>query len=143
MSIDKKLEYIKLLNSLSEIFGESEGQSPDEIREELKNEGFDINSAEVELIKFQQNISMAAKRQALDEAKNKREKLSVIKQQMLDKVKNWTRDQVVERLKHILSVEPDTVVAYRNLNSKEDEDIKAILIDLELAMLITEEDSNA
>lgn len=142
MNTDKNLEYIKILNALSETFGESEGQSPDDIRTELREEGFDIESAENELIQFQKRISMAARRQVLDEAKYKRENISEIKKQMIDTIKEWSRDQVMERLKNILSTEPEAAIAYRDLNTREDEDMKQILIDLELAKLVAEEDSN-
>lgn len=142
MNTDKNLEYIKILNALSETFGESEGQSPDDIRTELREEGFDIESAENELIQFQKRISMAARRQVLDEAKYKRENISEIKKQMIDTIKEWSRDQVMERLKNILSTEPEAAIAYRDLNTREDEDMKQILIDLELAKLVAEKDSN-
>jgi len=142
MSTDKKYEYIKLLDALSETFGESDEQTPDEIRDELREEGFDIDSVEAELMKFQQEISMAAKRQALDEAKSCREKLVAKQQEIINNIKNWTKEQVLERFKDILSNEPDLVVAYRDLEAKKDEDMKAILVDLELTRLAAEEDEN-
>jgi 5'-3' exonuclease len=142
MSTDKKYEYIKLLDALSETFGESDEQTPDEIRDELREEGFDIDSVETELMKFQQEISMAAKRQTLDEAKSRREKLVAKQQEIINNIKNWTKEQVLERFKDILSNEPDPVVAYRDLEAKKDEDMKAILVDLELTRLAAEEDEN-
>lgn len=142
MSIDKKLEYIKLLHMLSETFGDGEGQAPDEIREELRGEGIDINNAEAELIKFQREISTAAKRQTLDEAKIKREGLVLKQKEIMAKVRNWTREQLEERLKEIISIEPDVAIAYRDLKTKEDEDIREILVDIELARLTAEEGKN-
>ena len=142
MTIDKKLEHIKLLHMLSETFGDSEGQSPDEIREELRGEGFDINIAEAELINFQREISMAAKRQILNIAKINREGLIARQKEIMAKFRNWTREQLEERLKEILSMEPDAAVAYRDLKTKGDEDIKEILVDIELARLTAEEGKN-
>ncbi len=143
MSTDKRLEYLKLLDKLSEAFGESDGQSPDEIRNELREEGFDIDSAEAELLKFKQKISKASKMKALDEAKLQRKALATKEKGIIDKIKNWTIEQVIERLKDLSNSEPDLVFAYRDLKiGKENtiEDIKAVIIDVELARLLSEED---
>lgn len=136
MSANKNLEYIKLLDKLSETFGDSEGQSPDEIREELNGEGFDIVFAETEFYKFQQEISMAAKRQVLDEAGKQRNILESKINNIKEKIKGWTKDQIMDRFKDLSTADPDLVVAYRNLESKKDEDIKELLIDIELAQLM-------
>lgn len=138
MSTNKKLEYIKLLDKLSETFGDSEGQSPDEIREELNEEGFDIVSAETEFYKFQQEISMAAKRQVLDEAGKQRNLLESKINNIKEKIKGWTKDQIMDRFKDLSTFDPDLVVAYRDLESKKDEDIKELLIDIEIAQLMAE-----
>jgi len=138
MSTNKKLEYIKLLDKLSETLGDSEGQSPDEIREEFHEEGFDIVSAETKFLKFQEEISMAAKRQVLDEAGKQRDILESKINNIKEKIKGWTKDQIMDRFKDLSTSDPDLVVAYRNLESKKDEDIKEILIDIELAQLMAE-----
>lgn len=136
MSTDKKLEYIKLLDKLSETLGDCEGQSLDEIREEMQEEGIDVGAAEAEFLRIQQEISRAAKRQALDEAGQQRallgNKISEIKQ----KIKSWTKDQIVDRLDGLLETDPELGVAYRDLENKKDEDIKEILIDIEIAQLM-------
>jgi 5'-3' exonuclease len=145
MSTDKKLEYIKLLDKLSETFGESEGQSPDEIRAELSEDGFDIDSAEAEMMRFQQDVAMAAKMQTMEEAKRQRENLAAKQKEIMDKIKSWTSEQIIEKIKGITNNEPDLVVAYRDLDREKDgdiEEIKAILIDIELANLLPEEDEN-
>lgn len=136
MSANKNLEYIKLLDKLSETLGDSEGQSSDEIREEFHEEGFDIVSAETEFLKFQQELSMAAKRQVLDEAGKQRNLLESKINDIKDKIKSWTKDQIMDRFKDLSIADPDLVVAYRDLESKKDEDIKEILIDIELAQLM-------
>ncbi|MDA3918594.1 MAG: hypothetical protein PF690_16720 [Deltaproteobacteria bacterium] len=138
MSTNKNLEYIKLLDKLSETFGDSEGQSPDEIREELNEEGFDIVSAETEFYKFQQEISMAAKRQVLDVAGKQRNILESKINNIKEKIKGWTKDQIMDRFKDLSIADPNLVVAYRDLESKKEEDIKEILIDIELAQLMAE-----
>ncbi|MFH2064753.1 MAG: hypothetical protein ABIK15_06120 [Pseudomonadota bacterium] len=142
MSTDKKLEYIKMLDSLSEAFGESDGQSPDEIRDEFREEGFDIDPVETELLQFQKKISMAARRQVLDDVKSLREKIDSIHKRIIANINTWTQEQVVDRLKDLLSSDPEAVLAYRNLEEKKEEDIRAILIDLELARLTAEDDEN-
>jgi len=138
MNADKKLEYIELLDALSEALGDSEGQTPEEIRLELREEGFDIDSAENELLRFRNELSAAARREVLDEAKIKREALNSRKQGIIDKFRGWTRAQIDERLKDLLNKAPDVVVAYRDLETQKDEDVMAILVDLEMAKLMDE-----
>lgn len=143
MSIDKKLEYIKLLDKLSETIGESEGQSPNEIRDELQEEGFDIVSAEAGFLEFQQNLSMAAKRQALDDAEQERTLFESKMQSIKEKIKGWTKDQVLDRFKDLSNNDPKLVVAYRDLEDKKDEDIKEILIDIERAQLMAKNEDES
>ena len=139
MKADKKLEYIKMLDIFSEAFGENEAQSPEEIREELRSEGLDIDNVEADLFQFQQEISMKARRLILDEAKSKRDSYLMRMQEIVERVNNWTREQLFERFNNISRGENDLVIAYRDLEDKKDEDIKTILIDIELSMLIPED----
>lgn len=56
-----RIKYLKLLHNLSEAFGESDDQTPEEIRQELREEGFDIDSAEKRLLEFQRELSVKIK----------------------------------------------------------------------------------
>jgi hypothetical protein len=145
MSIDKKLEYIKMLDKLSETFGESEGQTPDEVRNELREEGFDIDSAELRLMDFQKKIEMSALTQPLDEAKMEREQNENKYNEIYERLKSWTNEQVIERIKELAQKNPDLSIAYREYNSEKHsqiDDVREILIDIMIAESIHKEDEN-
>lgn len=100
MNIEKKIKYIQLLDNLSEAFGESDDQSPEEIRQELRDEGFDIDATENRLLKFQQEISMAAKREVLDKAKIQRKKTLLLRDEIVNKIKKLSKDQILKFIWH-------------------------------------------
>lgn len=145
MSTDKKLEYIKMLDKLSEAFGESEGQTPDEVREELREEGFNIDSTEARLMDFQQKMAMAAVAQPLDEAKKKREKQERKHNEIYERLKSWTNEQIIERIKDLAQKDPNLSIAYREYKSGkagEIENMRELLTDIMIAESIPEEDEN-
>jgi len=143
MNLDEKLKYIKLLDTLTDAMGDSEEQTPDEIRKELCELGFDIDGAEARLMKFQQEVSMSTKRQALEDARIKREKLRPIGREVAERLRDWSREQILDRIKELLGTYPAmTSVSYRDLEEKKDEDIRTMLEDLETALLITEDDKD-
>ena len=134
MDINKKEKYMAILDSLTDAMGRSEGQSPDEIKEELREEGIDVDSAMDQLKKIQQNISMAAKRHALEGAREKRLEFEKKHYEIIGKFRNWTREQILERIKELIESSGTMVgVAYRDLESKETEDMLSLLEDLEIA----------
>ena len=85
MNLEEKLRYIKLLDTLSDAMGDNEDQTSDEIRIELHEVGFDIDGAEARLMKFQEEVSMSTKRQALEDARTKREKLQPMGREIAEK----------------------------------------------------------
>jgi len=145
MSIDKKLEYIKLLDKFSETFGESEEQTPDEVREELREEGVDIDSAETEMMKFQQKLASESKMQVLDDAKRQREMLTARPKEIIDEIKSWTKDQMIARIKDFADSDPELIVAYREYESGKEGDIeriRAMLTDIIITKIFPEKDEN-
>lgn len=145
MSTDKKLEYIKILDKLSETFGESDGQTPDDVREELREEGLDIDSAEVRLMDFQRKMEMAALAQPLDEAKREREEQESKYQKIYECLKCWTNEQVIARIKDLAQQNPDLSVAYREYKNGEAggiEEMRELLTDIMIADSIPEEDEH-
>lgn len=145
MSTDKKLEYIKMLDKLSETFGESDEQTPNEVREELREEGLDIDSAEARLMDFQRKMRMAALAQPLDEAKREREEQESKYQKIYERLKCWTDEQIIARIKDLAQQNPDLSVAYREYkNGKADgmDELRELLTDIMIADLIPEEDEH-
>lgn len=132
MGIDKdKEKYMEILDSLTDALGRSDEQSTEEVMSDIRDEGIDIDATLERLKKARLNISMAAKRSALDAAKDKRLKLIEKGHSFIGRFGDWTREQVVERIKELSG--PEAGLAYRDLEEMGKEEMFSILEDLELA----------
>ena len=134
MGINEKEKHMMVLDALTDALGRSEDQSAEEIKEDLREEGIDVDSSLDRLKKIQQNISMEAKRSALDTAMEKRLEFEKKRPDIVGKLIGWTREQLLDRFNKLIELSDlDFGMAHRDLESKETEDIKSILEDLELA----------
>jgi len=122
---------LEILDALTDALGRSDDQSDQEIKDELIDEGIDVDAALNRLKKARTDISMKAKRLALDAAKKERIAFAERSQELIDQFSNWTREQIVERLKQFSG--PETSFAYRDLETMGTDEMKALLEDLELA----------
>ena len=133
MKIDKE-KYLEIFDTLSDALGRSEGQSVDEIKEELRVERVDVDAVLARLQQAQQRISMEAKRSSLDIAREKRLKLVKRGHEFVGKFKDWSREQIIARIKELSKQNgPMVGVAYRELDAMGEEEITSILEDLEMA----------
>jgi hypothetical protein len=134
-----KIKYLKILDTFTDALGRSEGQTVDEVKAELRDEGIDVEVTLARLKNVQQHISMAAKRSVLDIAKEKR--LGLVKKghAFIGKFDDWTRDQIIERIKKLSG--PKAGLAYRDLEAMGTEEMASILEDLEMAREISSKES--
>lgn len=130
MGIDRT-KYLKTLDTLTDALGRSEGQSVDEVKIELRDEGIDVDASLTRLKNVQQHISMVAKRSVLDTAREKRLKLVKKGHEFIGRFSDWTRDQIIERIKELSG--PEAGLAYRDLEAMGTEEMSSILEDLEMA----------
>ena len=130
MSIDKE-KYMKTVDALTDALGRSEGQTVEDIKNELRDDGIDVDSALARLKKTQLSISMAAKRSALDAARDKRLELVRKGSEFIGKFSDWSKDQIMARIKELSG--PKVGLAYRDLDAIGTEEIISILEDLEMA----------
>lgn len=135
-----RTKYLKILDTLTDALGRSEGQSVDEVKAELRDEGIDVEAALTRLKNVQQHISMVAKRSVLDTAKEKRLKLVEKGHEFIGMFSDWTRDQIIERIKELSS--PEAGLAYRDLKALGTEEMASILEDLEMAHRSAMEESD-
>jgi hypothetical protein len=126
-----RTKYLKTLDTLTEALGMSEGQSVDEVKAELRDEGIDVEAALTRLKNARLSISMAAKRATLDAAKEKRLKLIKKGHEFIGRFNDWTRNQIMERIKELSG--PEAGLAYRDLEAMGTEEMVSILEDLEMA----------
>lgn len=128
-----KIKSRYVLDTLTEILGDSEGQTPEEIKEELRAEDENIDVKLDRLFKAQQKISMTSKRSALDRAKVERSKIENSTPKILEKYKEWTKEQIIEKLDQLIQSEDlETNYAHRDLEQRGKEEIISILEDIEL-----------
>ena len=130
MGIDRT-KYLKTLDTLTDALGRSEGQSVDEVKAELRDEGIDVDAALTRLKNVQQHKSMVAKRLVLDTAREKRLKLVKKGHEFVGRFSDWTKDQIIERIKELSG--PEAGLAYRDLEAMGTEEMASILEDLEMA----------
>lgn len=137
MSIDKE-KYLRTMDALTDALGMSEGMSAEEIKADMRDQGIDVDAALARLKRARLSISMAAKRSVLDTAMEKRLKLAEKGHEFIGKFSNWTRDQLIERIRELS--EPDFGFAYRDLENIGTDEMVSILEDLEMARRSAMED---
>jgi DNA-binding MarR family transcriptional regulator len=130
MSTDRD-KYSVVLDTLTDALGRSEGQSIEDLSKDLQDEGIDVVAALKRLKMAQQNISMAARRSALDAAREKRLELLRKGNEFVGKFKDWSKSQILERIKELSG--PEVGLAFRDLDALGLEEMASILEDLEMA----------
>lgn len=132
---------LEVLDALTEALGNSEGQPVEEIMEELRDEGVDVDNVLKRLKLARENISMVAKRSVLNEAREKRLKLAEHGREIIGRFQDWTREQILDRIEALGGKEAG--FAYRELESMGAEEMAAVLEDLEMTKArAREEDPN-
>lgn len=132
MDINKK-DMLKTLDALTDALGRSDGQSVDEVIDELKEQGIDADTTLKRLKEAQQQISMAAKRSVLNIAREKRHKLDEKGHDFIGKFSDWAKDQIIGRIKELLGSEgvSEPSLAFRDLETMGSDELGSILEDLE------------
>ena len=129
MGINRK-KYLNTLDTLTDALGRSDGQSVEEIKEELRNDGIDVDGALGRLKMAQKGIAMAAKRSSLSAARKKRLKLVDRGHEFMGKFHDWTSAQIMDRIKELSG--PEAGLAYRDLEAMGTKEMASILEDLEM-----------
>lgn len=145
MKEDKKVNGKIFIDALTDALGRSDEQSIEEVKNDLRDEGIEVEETMEKLITMVKNISMAAKRKQLDIAKEKRQITESKKLDFVSKFNEWTKDEILSRIKEISSLMGTNVsVAYRDLDSTNIDDLKSLLEDMEIAkqQYECEKDSN-
>jgi hypothetical protein len=145
MEMGENDKNIERLDSLTDALGRSDGQSLEEVKEDLKSEGIDLDSSLKRLMETVHKSSRAARRKMLDRAREERLKTDAKEPTTFGKFANWTREELIGKIREILSTAPVAInVSFRDLESKHDEDLASLLEDLERAKQIeNKEKSNA
>ena len=134
MKENERKKKLILLDALTDALGRSEGQSIEEVKEDLQDEGIDVDASVRSLMESIKEISMTAKRSQLDLSRKKRIAAESKQQGIIGKYARWTRDQILARIVEIMA-EPGlkVLVSHRDLESKSTEDLISLIEDMELA----------
>jgi len=134
MGTDDRNKIISFLDSLTDAIGNSEGQTIEEVIRELKEEGFDHDASMKRLYAVVQQASQEAKRKQLTTAREKRLAMEAKRSTYASKFAGWAKDKLIERINELMSTAgPSIAVSYRDLSSKSEADLIAILEDLQVA----------
>jgi len=131
---DEKEKNLLFIEALTDAIGEA-GEVPlEEIRNELRADGIDLDASVNHLREFIKTCSMDAKRKALDVASEARRDLEIKDKSLIGKFAAYSREELLERIKGLMpAVNGRLSLAYRNLDGKNQEDLVSILEDLEAA----------
>jgi hypothetical protein len=126
-----RTKYLETLDTLTDALGRSDEQSTEEVLADIREGGIDVDAALTRLKKARLSIAMEAKRSALDLARKKRLKLVERGHEFIGKFSDWTREQILTRIKELSG--PEAGLAYRDLEAMGTEEMASILEDLEMA----------
>lgn len=134
MKENERKKKLILLDALTDALGRSEGQSLEEVKEELQDAGIDVDASVRSLMESAKVISMAAKRRQLDLSRERRLADESKVQSIIGKFVGWTRAQIIARIEEI-AAEPrlKVLISHRDLEAKSTEDLISLIEDLELA----------
>ncbi len=134
MGTDEGSKIIYFLDTLTDAIGNSEGVSVEEVIKDLKEEGFDYDISLKRLYAVVQEASQEAKRNQLVKARERRLVMEAKRSTFLGRFVGWAREKLIERINELASSgEPSIAFSYRDLSSKSEADLAAILEDLEFA----------
>jgi hypothetical protein len=131
MGTEDKEKTMAFFDALTDALGDSEGVSKEEIVSDLKEEGIDVDASAKRILAMVEHASQKAKRQQLDFAREERLALESKKPTRLGEFLDWTKEQIIEKIHELLPTrDPLASVSYRDLKSKSQEDLAALLEDL-------------
>lgn len=134
MGTDEGNKIISFLDAFADATGRSEEEPIEEVINELKEEDVSYDASIKKLHAVVQQASQEAKRRQLAVAREKRLAMEAKRSALVGKFADWAKEKLLERINELISsAEPSVAVSYRDLASKSEADLAAILEDLEFA----------
>ena len=123
------------IDTLTSALGNSEGQSVEEVKQELIEDGVNVDQVLKNLKKRVKHHSQAANKKRLDFARSNRLASDIETESTARKLSEWTREKLTNEIEEISNLlGPELSVSYRDLNESKTEDLVTMLLDLELAL---------
>jgi hypothetical protein len=134
MGTDERNKIISFLDAFADATGRSEEEPIEEVISELEEEGVDYDTSITKLHAIIQQASQEAKRRQLAVAREKRLAMEAKRSAVIEKFADWAKEKLIKRINELISsAEPSVAVSYRDLASKSEADLAALLEDLEFA----------
>jgi len=131
MGTEDKEKIIVFFDTLTDALGDSESVSKEEILADLKEDGIDVDASVKHILAMVEDASQKARRQQLEIARERRLAMESKKPTRPSEFLDWTKEQLIEKINEFLSTgSPIASVSYRELESKCQEDLVALLEDL-------------
>jgi hypothetical protein len=132
---DKKSQDLQLIVALVDFLGNSEDQTVDEVKAELKAEGIDVDASIQRLMGTVRRCSSEAKRKQLDIARQERLQREARRPNLRKKIDQLSDEQIHRRFQEIERISKGRLcVNFRDLQSTSSEDRRGILEDLEFEL---------
>lgn len=133
MSTNKAHKDLIFLKDLFESLADSGDMATDDIKEELRTGGVDPDAALKRLMGAVEQASADSKKSVLDLAREARLRQQTNLKKTIDSFKNWSKEQLLSKIKEI-SLQEDMMPAasYRELEEQTEENLRALLEDLEM-----------
>jgi hypothetical protein len=143
MGKEKEKKNLVLVDALTDVLGRSEDQSLEEVKEELHEEGVDVEATLRGLLTFREEVSRAARRERLEAARERRQQMDVARSGLMGRFRDWTKERAISRIQEIIaSQRMAPTVSYRDLESQSKEDLISLLEDLEIASQVENHDQD-
>lgn len=127
-----KNQTMKFIDNLTDALGRSEKQPINDVMSELKEYGVDVDASMKRMMNSLHEAARRAKLKRLDLAKEERLRSKEKEFSVTQWFADWPKEKIMERIKEIIGTNEGSLgVAYRELGNKEEEDLRALLQDLE------------
>jgi len=143
VSTDKYHNDLSFINNLFESLGDSGDMSTDDIKEELRADGVEPDEALQRLMKVVTQASADSRKSALDRAREKRLKEQDRVKKTIGKFKDWTREQLLDKIRTLSGEHGlQAAASYRELGEQTEDNLRALLEDLEMLQRQKSKDSD-
>ncbi|MFZ5447047.1 MAG: hypothetical protein ACOZFS_00210 [Thermodesulfobacteriota bacterium] len=133
MELDNKKRMWSFLNTVTEFMARSDGQTLEEVIDDLRASGVDYEAVKGRLMERLKGIQAAAKAQVPEEAQEKSLSPGPWPENFSERL-HWTKEKIISRIRELTTMPERTfAVAYRGLESQSKDDLLSLLEDLEMA----------
>ncbi len=135
MSQEKENKDLTFLKSVFSSLGRSQDQTVDEVKNELKDHGVDVDAAMERLQSKVKESSALAKKQGLDDVREKRLRETAEISTLKERYAILNREEILGEIHNLVSgMGAQVALSFRDLDSNETEDLRSMLIDIQLLL---------